>query len=160
MLFGGCFLRKIPREHELGFEHRPRLLDPAIQGGGHPFVDRVPDPPLHVFDRIASVAFVPGPVQVLGDRAELDDKVLAQVLRLDLAPLFSPKPDETALVIAHDDASVGAADEGASFCVHWVISRCILVEWHPAHRLLLAIAPPFTGKGGFWTSRIAFRNLV
>jgi hypothetical protein len=53
----------------------------------------MPNPPLHVLDRIAAVAFVPGPVQVFGDAAELDDEILAEVLRFSLAPLFSPKPD-------------------------------------------------------------------
>jgi hypothetical protein len=93
VLFGGCFLREIPGQHELCFEHGSCLPDPAIQSCAHPFVNRMPNPPLHVLDRIAAVAFVPGPVQVFGDAAELDDEILAEVLRFSLAPLFSPKPD-------------------------------------------------------------------
>jgi hypothetical protein len=100
---------------------------------------------LHVIDRLAGVAFVPGPVQLLCDAAELDNEVLAQVFRFDLASLLPPEPKEPCLIIAHDDASVGAAYERATICVHWVISKCILVEWVPA-RMLLGIAPPFTEK--------------
>jgi hypothetical protein len=85
----------------------------------------MPELSLHVIDRIAGVAFVPGPVQLLGDGAKLDNEVLAQVCWFSLTPLLTPEPDEPCLVIAHDDASVGAAYERASFCVHWVISKCI-----------------------------------
>src|SRR6516165_5736352 len=115
----------------------------------------MPELSLHVVDRIARVAFVPGPVQLLRDAAELDNEVLAQVFWFGLTPLLTPEPDEPRLVIAHDDTSVGAAYERASFCVHWVISKCILVEWDPAHGLLLGTAPPFTEKV-FLAIRIAF----
>jgi hypothetical protein len=104
------------------------------------------DPSLHILDCITRAALVPGSVQLLRDAAELDNEVLAQVFWFGLTPLLTPEPDEPRLVIAHDNASVGAADEGASFYVHWVISICILVEWDPARRPLLGMAPPFTGK--------------
>src|ERR1700747_1986486 len=59
MFFGRRFLREIPGQHELCLEHRPDLLNPAIQRSTHPFVNRVPDTPLHVLDGIAAVALVP-----------------------------------------------------------------------------------------------------
>ena len=90
VLFRGAFLGKIPRQHELGLEHGPGLPNPAIQSGGHPFANRMSELSLHVIDRIAGIAFVPGPVQLLCDAAELDNEVLAQVFWLGLAPLFSP----------------------------------------------------------------------
>ena len=74
-------------------------------------MDGVLDPPLHVLDRVAGIALVPAPVEVLGDGAELDDQVVGQILRLDLAALLPPQPDERGLVIAHDDPGVRAADE-------------------------------------------------
>jgi hypothetical protein len=58
------------------------------------------------------IALVPCPVEVFGRHAELDDEVCREVLRPDLAPLFVPQPDQGLLVLAHDDAGVGAADEG------------------------------------------------
>jgi hypothetical protein len=61
---------------------------------------------LHVIDRIAGVAFVPGPVQLLGDGAELNNEILAEVLRLDFSSLFPPKLYEPCLIVAHDDPGV------------------------------------------------------
>jgi hypothetical protein len=72
------------------------------------------DPALHVGDRAAGVVFVPSSVEVLGGQAKLDDEVAGEVLRPDLAALLLPKADQGLLVLAHDDASVGAADEGAA----------------------------------------------
>ena len=46
------------------------------------------DPLLHVLDGVTGVALVPAPVQVLGDGAELDNQVVGEVLRLDLAALL------------------------------------------------------------------------
>ena len=57
------------------------------------------------------MASIPAPVQVLGREAELDDEVAGEVLRLDLAPLLPPEPEEGGLIIAHDDPGVRAADE-------------------------------------------------
>ena len=72
------------------------------------------DPPLHVLDGVAGVALIPAPVEVLGDRAELDDQVVGEVLRLDLAALLAPQPDQGGLVVAHDDPGIRAADERAA----------------------------------------------
>ena len=57
------------------------------------------------------IALVPGPVERLGGDAELDDEILAEILRLGLAALFLPQPDQRGLVRAHDDPRVRAADE-------------------------------------------------
>ena len=56
------------------------------------------NPPLHVCDRAARVAFVPAPVQFLGHDAELDDKIAGQLLRFDLAALFLLQPDQRRVV--------------------------------------------------------------
>jgi hypothetical protein len=48
------------------------------------------DPPLHAFDGITGVAFIPTPVEVFGHCAELDDQVAGELFRLDLATLFVP----------------------------------------------------------------------
>ena len=60
------------------------------------------------------VALIPGPVERLGGDAELDDEIVAQILRLDLAALFLPQPDQRGFVGAHDDPGVRAADEGVA----------------------------------------------
>ena len=54
------------------------------------------------------------PIEGLGHDAELDDEVAGKVLRLDLAALFPPEAEQGGLVVAHDDAGVGAADEVAA----------------------------------------------
>jgi hypothetical protein len=51
----------------------------------------------------------------------LNNEVLAQVFWLGLTPLLTPEPDESRLVIAHDDASVGAAYERATICDHYFV---------------------------------------
>jgi hypothetical protein len=79
-------------------------------------------PPLDVLDRMPGVALVPGPVQVLGAAAELDDEVLAQVFWFGFTPLLTPEPDEARLIVAHDDAGVGAY-ERATICHHLFISK-------------------------------------
>ena len=72
------------------------------------------DPGLHVLDGIPGVAFVPLAIEVLGHQAELDDEVGREVLGPDLAALLLPEADQGLLVLAHDDAGVGAADEEAA----------------------------------------------
>ena len=56
-------------------------------------------------------ALVPGPIEVLGRQAKLDDEVAGQVLWPDLAALFLPQADEGLLILPHDDAGVGATNE-------------------------------------------------
>jgi hypothetical protein len=72
------------------------------------------DPGLHVRDGVAGIAFVPPAIEVFGSQSELDDEVRREVLRPDLAALLLPQADQGPFVLAHDDAGVGAADEGAS----------------------------------------------
>jgi len=52
----------------------------------------------------------PVPVQVLGRQAELNDEIAGEILGLDLAALFPPKPEEGGFVVAHDDPGIGAAN--------------------------------------------------
>jgi hypothetical protein len=70
------------------------------------------DPLLDIGDNPPSIGLVPAPVKLLGGEAELHNQVAGQVLRLNLAALFSPQPQEGGLVIAHDDPCVGAAYKG------------------------------------------------
>ena len=89
----------------------PVALDHAVEGGRHPSLDRMKHLALHLGDDLAGIALVPVPVEVLGHGAELDDQVVRQVLRLDLAALFPPQPEQGGFIVAHDDPGVRAADE-------------------------------------------------
>jgi len=75
VLFRSRFLREIPRQHELGLEHGPGCLNPAIQGGRHPAVHGMKHLPLHLNHHLSGVLLVPMSVQLLGYGAELDQKV-------------------------------------------------------------------------------------
>jgi hypothetical protein len=110
----GRFLRETPRQHELGFEHRPGRHDPAVERGSHPAVDGVEHLPLHLGDDLSGVLLVPVPVQMLGHAAELDQEVAGQVLRLGLAALLPPQPEQCRLVVPHDDPGIRATDESTA----------------------------------------------
>ena len=58
----------------------------------------------------AGLALEPAPVEVLRGAPELDEEVAGQVLRLDLAPLFFPQPNERVLVLSENDPCVRAAN--------------------------------------------------
>lgn len=88
VLLGSGFLREGPRQHGLGLEHRTDLFDHAVQRGRHPFVHGMADTPLNVLDRLARTSLVPGTVQHLGHGAELDNQIIGEIFRLDLAALF------------------------------------------------------------------------
>ena len=75
------------------------------------------DPPLHVLDGVAGIALVRAPVEVLGDRPELDDQIVGQVLWLGLTPLFAPQPNQRGLVVAHDDPGIRSAQSVTSVAV-------------------------------------------
>jgi hypothetical protein len=77
-------------------------------------MDGVLNSPLHVLDGAAGVALIPAPVEVLGNRAELDDQIFREILWLDLAALFQPEPNQLILIVAHNDFGVRAADESAA----------------------------------------------
>ena len=64
---------------------------------------------LDLTNHIPTVAFVPSPVEVFSDIAELNDEMLAQVFGLDLTPLLPPKANELVYISAHDDPSVRSA---------------------------------------------------
>ena len=113
MFLGRRLFRERPRQHEFGLEYGPGTLDHAVQGGRHPAVHRVLDPTLDVFDGLPRIALVPDPIERLGHQAELDDEVAGEVLGLGLAALFPPEAEQGGLVVTHDDAGVGAADEGS-----------------------------------------------
>ncbi len=81
---------------------------------------RVKHLPLHLDHLLAGVRFVPVPVEVLGHGAELDHEITGEILRLDLAALLSPQPEQGRLVLSHDDPGIRAADEGAA--VHKIFS--------------------------------------
>ena len=74
---------------------------------------RMPQPMLDAFDCLPGIAFVPMAVEGLGHKAELDDEVAGQVLRLGLAPFLAPQADQGGFIAAHDDPGVGAADEAS-----------------------------------------------
>ncbi len=72
------------------------------------------NPLLHIDNNLTAIGLVPAPVQVLRDRAKLDDKIARQVLRPYLPPLFLPQSKQCCFVITHNDAGVRAANEVAA----------------------------------------------
>jgi len=88
-------------------------------------VNAVEYPPLDVDDSMTRVFFVPTSVELLGDRAELDDKFGRQIWRLDLAAFFLPEPDEGGFVVAHDDSGVGATDEATAVRIEYFVKSFI-----------------------------------
>ena len=71
----------------------------------------MPDLALDIGEDLAGIGLIPAPVQVLGRNAKLDDEIAQQVLRLDLATLLPPEPDQRSLIVTHNDAGIRAADE-------------------------------------------------
>ena len=61
---------------------------------------------LDIGQDLPGIGLVPAPIEVLGDDPELDDEIAGEVLRRDLASLFAPQPQQSRLVIAHDDPGV------------------------------------------------------
>jgi hypothetical protein len=68
---------------------------------------------LNVGDHLPGIGLIPAPVQVLGRNTKLDHQVTREVLRLDLAALLAPEPNQRPLVTPHDNSCIRAADEGA-----------------------------------------------
>ena len=56
------------------------------------------DPPLHILDDVAGVAFVPTAIEVLGHGAELHHQLVGEVLRRDLAAPLPPQPHQPRLI--------------------------------------------------------------
>ena len=94
MLCRSGFLRECPRQHELGLEHGASALDDAVQGRRHPAQSWMLYMLLDIPDHQPGIELVPAPIEVLGDRAELDHQIVRQVLRLDLAPFFPPQTEQ------------------------------------------------------------------
>jgi hypothetical protein len=72
----------------------------------------MPEAPLNVGDRLSGVALIPVAVEGLGHDPKLHHKDAGEVLRFGLTALLAPQAHEGGFIIAHDDARVGAADEG------------------------------------------------
>ena len=98
----------------LDFEHRPGALDHAVQRRREKPDYRMLDPPLDGCDDLAGIALVPMPIERFGHHPKLDHEVARKVLGLRLAALFPPEAKECSLVIPHDGAGIGAADELAA----------------------------------------------
>ena len=77
-------------------------------------MDRMLDPALDVGNGATGIALIPSSIERLGYDAELDDEVVDEVLRLGLAALLLPQPDQGGFVRAHDDPCVRAAEEVAT----------------------------------------------
>jgi hypothetical protein len=66
------------------------------------------DPPMRILDDVAGVSLVPAPVEVLGDQAELDDQIIGEIVRFDLAALFAPQTNQIVFVIKIATATFAA----------------------------------------------------
>ena len=66
----------------------------------------MPDLPLHIGKQLPGISLIPAPVQVLRRNTKLNDQIAGQVLRLDLATLFAPEPEEGGFIVAHDDSRI------------------------------------------------------
>ena len=82
--------RERPGQHELGLEHGVEVVYEAVEGGCQEAMDWMLDPALDVGDGAPRIALIPSSVERLSGDAELDDEVIAEVLRLGLAALFPP----------------------------------------------------------------------
>ena len=56
---------------------------------------------LDVGDFSPGIPLIPMPVERFGHTAELDDEILRQVFRRDLAALLLPQPQQRRLIVAH-----------------------------------------------------------
>jgi hypothetical protein len=91
VLFGRPFLRKRPREHELGLEDGTRRLNHPVKRRCHPLDHGVVHPPLHVLDGLSGISLEPSPIEVYRSRSGLDNEVAGEVIWHDLAALLLPE---------------------------------------------------------------------
>ena len=75
-----CFSAAACSENDQGsmnfdFEHRPGLLDQAVQGRGHPDHRRMELAGLPLADPMAGMALVPGAIELLGGEPELNNQL-------------------------------------------------------------------------------------
>jgi hypothetical protein len=66
---------------------------------------------LDIDQDLPGIGLIPAPIEVLGHHPKLNNQITGYILRLDLAALFPPEPDERLVVIAYDDPGIGAANE-------------------------------------------------
>lgn len=107
-------LGEMPGRQKARMEDRTRIPDTAANVSSHPLVDRMSDRPLDTLDGVATLALVQPSIEVLGDAAELDDQIVAEVQRKSLSALFAPEPDQLVPIFPHDDPGVGSAYEAAA----------------------------------------------
>jgi hypothetical protein len=67
----------------------------------------MPDPPLDICNDLPGIGFVPASIEVFGGKAKLNDEVARKVLGLRLSAFLPPKPDQSGLIVPHDDPGVG-----------------------------------------------------
>ncbi len=58
------------------------------------------NPPLDVGQNLPGIGLVPAPIEVLGGEPKLDDEIAGKILRLGLAALLAPEPQQGGLVAA------------------------------------------------------------
>ena len=81
----------------------------------------MPQPMLDAFDSLPGIAFVPMAVEGLGHKAELDDEVAGQVLRLGLAPFLPPQADQGCFILP---MIIRASDPPIN-CLRSNLERCL-----------------------------------
>src|SRR5438552_3931366 len=72
------------------------------------------DPALDVADAAASIALVPGAIELFRRCPELHDQIARQVRGIGLAAFLAPQPHQCGSLITHDDSGVRASDERTS----------------------------------------------
>ena len=93
---------------------------------------------LDAFDGLASVAFVPMPIEGLSCQTELDEEVTGQVLRFDFAPFLAPLANEGSLFRAHNYSGIRASNEVTSIESYRFLSQRHFVS---AYGRLSALSP-------------------
>jgi hypothetical protein len=71
----------------------------------------MPQAMLDAFHGLPGIALVPMAVESFCCEAKLNDEVVGEVLRLDLAAFLAPEAQEGGFIGAHDHPGVGAANE-------------------------------------------------
>ena len=69
---------------------------------------------LDIDKHLTGVGLVPAPVHLLGRKTEQDEEIAGEVLGLDFAAFFAPKPQDGSFMVAHNNSGVGPADEVAT----------------------------------------------
>jgi hypothetical protein len=73
----------------------------------------MPDCPLDVDNDLAGFGLIPAPIEVLGRKPELHDKIAREILRLYLAAFLLPEPQQGVFIVPHNYSCIRAADEPA-----------------------------------------------